>query len=157
LAAPVEADVAARIPAFQAADIFTTSGEEEETPAEVTSAGDSIYGAEVDGEVAIKMEDFPMAGADYDEAADLEVAEVEGRVRQAAPFLAQGAVDVASLPYVDPARFDTDSSDSNASNAIAVAITPENVSLLEKTDQIDDLGIEDKMLQVTEGASLRKM
>ena len=33
------------------------------------------------------------------------------RVREAAPFLADGAVEVASLPYVDPARFDLASAD----------------------------------------------
>ena len=42
-------------------------------------------------------------------------------------------------------------------NALAIAIAPENVSLLAKTDELDDTGIEDKVLPVTEGASLRKM
>ncbi len=124
---------------------------------EVTSASNSIYGAEVDGEVAISVVDFPLSGSEYDESAALDVAEVEGRVRQAAPFLANGAVEVASLPYVDPARFDFASSDPNALNAIAVAITPENVSLLEKSDDPGDFGIEDKVLPVAEGASLRQM
>ena len=155
LAAPVAPEVAARVPPFQAADIFT--GAEEEPPMEVSSASDSIYGAEVDGEVVIKMEDFPTSGALYDESAALEVAEVENRVREAAPFLADGAVEVASLPYVDPARFETSSSETNALGALTVAITPENVSLLEKTDDLDDLGIEDKVLRVAQGASLRKM
>ena len=155
LAAPVPPEIASKVPAFQAADIF--SGGDEEPPMEVSSASNSIYGAEVDGEVAITVEDFPLSGADYDESAALDVAEVEGRVRQAAPFLADGAVETASLPYVDPARFDLASADPNALNAIAVAIAPENVSLLEKTDELDDLGIEDKVLPVEEGASLRKM
>ncbi len=155
LAAPVADDVAAKIPPFQAADVFT--GGEEEPPMEVTSASDSIYGAEVDGEVAISVVDFPMSGADYDESAALDVAEVEGRVRQAAPFLGDGKVQVASLPYVDPARFETTSSDPTALNPIAVAIAPENVSLLEKSDEPTDVGIEDKILPVEEGASLRKI
>jgi murein DD-endopeptidase MepM/ murein hydrolase activator NlpD len=155
LAAPVAPEVAARVPTFQAADIFT--GGEEAPPMEVTSASDSIYGAEVDGEVAITEEDFPLSGAEYDESAELDVAEVESRVRAAAPFLAEGAVEIASLPYVDPARFDLASADPSALNAIAIAITPENVSLLEKSDDPGDLGIEDKVLPVAEGASLRKM
>jgi murein DD-endopeptidase MepM/ murein hydrolase activator NlpD len=155
LAAPVAPEIASRIPEFQAAEIFT--GSDEDPPMEVTSASDSIYGAEVDGEVAISVVDFPLSGAEYDESAALDVAEVEGRVRQAAPFLANGAVEVASLPYVDPARFDFASSDPNALNAIAVAITPENVSLLEKSDDPGDFGIEDKVLPVAEGASLRQM
>ncbi len=155
LAAPVDPDIAAKVPPFQAADIFT--GGDETPPMEVTSASDSVYGAEVDGEVAISVVDFPLSGGDYDESAALDVAEVEGRVRQAAPFLAEGAVEIASLPYVDPARFDMASADPTALNAIAVAIAPENVSLLEKSDDPSDLGIEDKILPVEEGASLRKM
>jgi murein DD-endopeptidase MepM/ murein hydrolase activator NlpD len=155
IAAPVAPEIASRIPEFQAAEIFT--GSDEDPPMEVTSASDSIYGAEVDGEVAISVVDFPLSGSEYDESAALDVAEVEGRVRQAAPFLANGAVEVASLPYVDPARFDFASSDPNALNAIAVAITPENVSLLEKSDDPGDFGIEDKVLPVAEGASLRQM
>ena len=35
-------------------------------------------------------------------------------MREAAPFLAEGAVEVASLPYVDPARFEIASSEPNA-------------------------------------------
>ena len=122
------------------------------------AASDSIYGAEVDGEVAIKVADFPPYGAAYDETAELAVSEVEQNVREAAPFLTEGAVEVASLPYVDPARFEIDGSGPNALAALAVAITPENVSLIEKSDDaLEDFGIEDKMLPVAEGASLRKM
>jgi murein DD-endopeptidase MepM/ murein hydrolase activator NlpD len=155
LAAPVEATIAAQIPAFRAADVFTAADGEEAAPMDV-AASDSIYGAEVDGEVAIKVIDFPLAGVPYEESAELDVMEVEQNVRAAAPDLAEGAVEVASLPYVDPARFEMPGSDS-ALNALAVAITPENVSLLEKSEEADDLGIEDKVLQVVEGASLRKM
>ena len=67
-------------------------------------------------------------------------------MREAAPFLAEGAVEVASLPYVDPARFELASAESGALGALAVAIAPENVSLLAKTDELDDFGIEDKVL-----------
>ena len=83
--------------------------------------------------------------------------EVEQAVREAAPYLEEGGVEVASLPYVDPGRFDLANADPNALNAITIALAPENVSLLEKTDELDDFGIEDKMLKVEEGASMRKM
>lgn len=153
IAAPVEEEFSARVPAFQAADIFTAS---EQEPEMEVSTSDSIYGAEVDGEVEIKVVDFPMTGLIYDESAALEVAEVETRVREAAPFLADGAVDVASLPYVDPARFDL-AGGASALGALAVASAPENVSLLAKTDELDEDGMEDKVLLVAEGASLRKL
>lgn len=153
LAAPVEENVAARIPEFQAADVFTAA--EDETPVEV-AASDSIYGAEVDGEVSIKVVDFPLSGLPYETSGELDVTEVEQNVRAAAPDLAEGAVEVASLPYVDPARFEM-TSDAGALGALTIAITPENVSLLEKTEDVGDIGIEEKILQVAEGSSLRRM
>ncbi len=157
LAAPVEEDVATRIPVFRAADVFTTPEGEEESPPVEVAASDSIYGAEVDGEVEIQVEDFPLGGALYEESVALDVYEVEQIVRAAAPDLAEGAVEVASLPYVDPARFEMASAEAGALNALAVAISPENVSLLQKSDVTADLSIEDKVLPVVEGASLRKM
>jgi hypothetical protein len=89
LAAPVPAEIAARIPSFNPTDIFSDGGRNAE-PIEF-AASDSIYAAEVDGEVAIKVDAFPQSGVDFDQAAELAVAEVERTVRQAAPFLAHGA------------------------------------------------------------------
>lgn len=156
LAAPVEEDVAERIPEFRAADVFTAPEGEEEPP-EVEAVAESIYGAEVDGEVEIAVSDFPVSGATFEESAALDVQEVEQIVRAAAPDLAEGAVEVASLPYVDPARFEMASAETGALNALTVAITPENVSLLEKSEERSDLSIEDKVLSVAEGASMRRM
>ncbi len=154
LAAPVEPDVAARVPPFRPADLFADANE---APVEM-AASDSIYGAEVDGEVAIKVSDLPPSGLPYDEAATLSVTEVEQSVRETAPFLAGGAVEVSSLPYVDPARFEIDSSDPTALSSLAIAIAAENVSLIEKSDdQLEDFGIEDKIVPVAEGASMKKM
>jgi hypothetical protein len=67
-------------------------------------------------------------------------------------------VEVSSLPYVDPARFELASSDPNALTSLAVAIAPENLSLIEKSDdELEDTGIEEKVLPVVEGASMKKM
>ena len=154
LAAPVEAEMASKVPAYRPSDVFAESAEEPEID---VAASDSIYGAEVDGEVSIKVTDFPLSGAEYDESAALDDMEVEQAVREAAPYLEEGGVEVASLPYVDPGRFDLANADPNALNAITIALAPENVSLLEKTDELDDFGIEDKMQKVEEGASMRKM
>jgi hypothetical protein len=154
LAAPVAPELAARVPKFNPADLFADANE---APVEMAGS-DSIYGAEVDGEVAIKVSDFPPSGLPYDEAAALSVTEVEEAVRETAPFLAGGAVEVSSLPYVDPARFEIDSSDPTAMSSLAVAIAAENVSLIEKSDEVvDDFGIEDKIVPVVEGASMKKM
>lgn len=153
LAAPIAETIAKRIPAYRPSDVFIDGGSEPEME---VAASDSIYGAEVDGEVSIRVSDFPLSGVDYDETAALDDLEIEQAVREAAPDLVDGVVEIASLPYVDPARFDP-ASDAGALNAITVAIAPENVSLLEKSDDIDEFGMEEKVLKVEEGASMRKI
>jgi murein DD-endopeptidase MepM/ murein hydrolase activator NlpD len=155
LAAPVPPEVAARVPAFSPLELFAGADTE---AVEAVAASDSIYAAEVDGEVAIKVQDFPPAGAAYDETVELAATEIEPMVREAAPFLADGAVEIASLPYVDPARFELASADPSALTGLALAIAPENVSLIEKTD--DELGasaVEERVLEVKQNASLRRM
>lgn len=156
LAAPVTPEIAAEIPPFHPADMFTESGEDV-APEAVPATSDSIYGAEVDGEVEMKEGDFPLARADLDPAAAITDDEAEEAVRGAIGVPGGGTGQVASLPYVDPARFETSSSDAGGLSALAVAITPENVSQIEKTDDQEEESIEDKVLPVVEGASLRKM
>ncbi len=155
LAAPVAEDVATAIPAFRPADLFLVGDDDEQQPDAASS--DSVYGAEVDGEVSIKTIDFPLLDADYDPAAELDLAAVAETVRAAAPFLTVGAVEITSSPFVDPARFDLAGTGSPALNALAVAITQENVSFLEKADTSDDFNIEDKVVTVDEGDSLRSL
>lgn len=155
LGAPVSPEIAARVPGFNPLDIYSDGGKD--PPVEV-AASDSIYTADVDGEVAIKVQDFPLAGAAYDRTAELAVSEVARTVRELAPFLPDGAVQVASLPYVDPARFEIASAEPNALTSLAVAITPENLSLIEKSeDDLEVEEIEEEVVSVKEGASMRKM
>ena len=155
LGAAVSTEIAAAVPPFSPLNIFAEDAEAETVE---TAGSDSIYGAEVDGEVAIRIEGFPLLGALYEDTAELAAPEVERSVRQAAPFLADGAAEVASLPYIDPARFEVASSGPNALASIAVAIAPENLSLIEKSgDAIEGFDIEEKVLIVAEGASLRKL
>ena len=68
----------------------------------------------------------------------LSLAEVEQAVRSAAPLLGDGAFEVATMPYVDPGRFETASLDTDALAATQVAIIPENVSFMEKSDSFDE-------------------
>ena len=153
LAAPVPEEIAARVPSFNPLDMFSGDGE----PVEM-AASDSIYAAEVDGEVAIKVVDFPLTCLAFDEVAELAAAEVEERVRESAPFLAEGAVELASLPYVDPARFEYASTDPTALSPLTVAITPENVSLVAKSEAgLGDVHLGEKVLEVAQGASLKKL
>lgn len=156
LAASVDPEFAARVPTYSPTEIFS-DGAPDNAPTDL-AASDSIYSADVDGEVAIKVSDFPVGEIAYATTAELAETEVEQAVRDAAPFLADGAVEVASLPYVDPARFELASADPNALTSLAVAITPENLSLIEKSDDdLEGVGITEKVLSVAEGASMKKM
>jgi murein DD-endopeptidase MepM/ murein hydrolase activator NlpD len=154
LAADVAPEVAAKVPSFNPLDIFSDTGE---TPVEL-AASDAIYGAEVDGEISIKTSDFPVQGGSYGAVDEVALADVEMMVRGSAPALAATMTEVASLPYVDPARFEMSSSETTALAAsLAVAITPENVSLLEKSEGLDEPAVVDKLVVVAAGSSLRKM
>ncbi|OWK19198.1 hypothetical protein AJ88_43830 [Mesorhizobium amorphae CCBAU 01583] len=73
-------------------------------PATAATAG-QIYGAKVESEMSLKTIDFPIETASFDEKSDLSADEVEKVVREAGTDLSDGAIQVASLHYVDPQRF----------------------------------------------------
>ena len=146
----VSQDVVATIPPFNPLEIFSDGIE----PIEVAS-NDSIYTANVDGEVAIKVSALPATGGDFDQGDELSLSEIELTVRATAPFLSEGAIEVATLPFVDPGRYETAAVDTNAIAATAVAIIPENVSFMEKTGNVDDNPIVDeKIVTIAEGDAL---
>jgi murein DD-endopeptidase MepM/ murein hydrolase activator NlpD len=92
-----------------------------------TAAG-QIYGAKVESEMSLKTVDFPIETAAFDEKSDLSADEVEKVVREAGTGLSDGAVQVASLHYVDPQRFGDAFAESMA-GSYDVRIVPENVSV----------------------------
>ncbi len=150
LALPVEPEIADAVPPFNPLAIFADGGE----PV-APASNDSIYAANVDGEVTIKVSEFRADSALFDESVAMPIAEVEHAVRDAAPFLAEGAIQLASLPAVDPARFQYASADPTALASLAVAIVPENVSFVEKSDEPQfDPQIEEKILTVARGDAL---
>ncbi|MBZ8133040.1 M23 family metallopeptidase [Afifella sp. IM 167] len=150
LAAPVDDGLIAEVPKFNALALFSDNGE----PEPEIAAAETIYGADVDGEVTIRTDPFPVDSGEFDEQTELKTAEVERIVRSNAPFLADGAVEVASLPYVDPGRFET-SADPLALNNLAIAIVPENVSLIEKNEEgAGGPKIEEKIIAVSTGDAL---
>jgi murein DD-endopeptidase MepM/ murein hydrolase activator NlpD len=150
LAAPVEQTIAEAVPDFDPLRVFSDG----DAPLELVSS-DSIYSAAVDGELAIQVRDIPAAGLAYDEDVVLSDAEAQHAVMVAAPFLAEGAVEVASMPYADPARFEVASADAGYLPSLAVAIVPENVSFVTKTDdQSPQDGIGEEVVTVAGGDSL---
>jgi murein DD-endopeptidase MepM/ murein hydrolase activator NlpD len=93
-----------------------------------TAAAGQIYGAKVESEMSLKTVDFPIETAAFDEKSDLSADEVERVVREAGTGLSDGAVQVASLHYVDPQRFGEAFAESMA-GSYDVRIVPENVSV----------------------------
>ncbi|TGQ46047.1 M23 family metallopeptidase [Mesorhizobium sp. M00.F.Ca.ET.216.01.1.1] len=97
-------------------------------PATAAATAGQIYGAKVESEMSLKTVDFPIQTASFDEKSDLSADEVEKVVREAGTGLSDGAVQVASLHYVDPQRFGDAFAESMA-GSYDVKIVPENVSV----------------------------
>lgn len=118
-----------KYPAFDAMAIFS------EGPAAAlpTDTG-QIYGAKVESEVSLRVEDFPLNSVAFDASNDLTVDEVEKVVRDTGVLLTDGDVQVASLHYVDPARFGGTDCSFALSPALGVKITQENVSVAQRAD-----------------------
>ena len=110
-------------PAFDPLVVFAEDG-----AAAQTATTGLIYGAKVESEVSLKVVDFPLDTATFDEQSGLTADKVEEVVRSTASILTDGDVQVASLHYVDPQRF----GETFATQALApygVKIVQENVSV----------------------------
>ncbi|MEP6566782.1 MAG: M23 family metallopeptidase [Mesorhizobium sp.] len=116
-------------PPFDPMQVFGDDGDDNAgQPATAAATAGQIYGAKVESEMSLKTVDFPMETAAFDEKSDLSADEVEKVVREAGSDLSDGAVQVASLHYVDPQRFGEAFAESMA-GSYDVKIVPENVSV----------------------------
>ncbi|PBB26782.1 M23 family metallopeptidase [Mesorhizobium sp. WSM4307] len=116
-------------PPFDPMQVFGDDGDDAPAqPAAASAASGQIYGAKVESEMSLKTVDFPIETAAFDEKSDLSADEVEKVVRDAGTDLSDGAVQVASLHYVDPQRFGEAFAESMA-GSYDVKIVPENVSV----------------------------
>ncbi|PTE08173.1 M23 family metallopeptidase [Mesorhizobium helmanticense] len=115
-------------PPFDPMQVFGNDGDDDAQPATASAVPSQIYGAKVESEMSLKTIDFPIETAAFDERSDLSADEVEKVVREAGTGLSDGAVQVASLHYVDPQRFGEAFAESMA-GSYDVKIVPENVSV----------------------------
>ncbi|WP_164754299.1 M23 family metallopeptidase [Mesorhizobium sp. M7A.F.Ca.US.008.03.1.1] len=113
-------------PPFNPMQVFGDDGDDPQPTAPVPAG--QIYGAKVESEMTLKTVDFPLETASFDEKSDLSADEVEKVVREAGTDLGDGAVQVASLHYVDPQRFGDAFAESMA-GSYDVKIVRENVSV----------------------------
>lgn len=114
-----------RYPSFNPLDVFAEANQ----GTDPTPKTGLIYGAKVESEVSLRTTDFPLTTAQYDPSDDLSVDDVEEVVRNTGSLLTDGAIQVASLHYVDPLRFGTEEDPYNLRNPLAVKIIQENVSV----------------------------
>jgi murein DD-endopeptidase MepM/ murein hydrolase activator NlpD len=166
-------ELAEQVPKYDALSIFaanSASGDDAAPPAggdasPVTGTDDQIYGANVDGEVSVKVTDFPVLAADIDNSVSLDTPAVEQLVRVAANFAPDGT-RTAALPLVSPAAYADDGDSLTGADgaddpfsALGVRITAENVSNVAKSDADADGGlkVEEKYFSVAKGESFRAL
>lgn len=116
-------------------------------PAAITAETDSrpsapttgqIIAPKVESEMALKIVDFPIATANFDESTTLSADDVEQVVRTTGLILTDGDVQVASLHYVDPERFGDSLETQTLTASYGFKITTENVTLSPRDDDDDE-------------------
>jgi murein DD-endopeptidase MepM/ murein hydrolase activator NlpD len=112
-------------PAFDPLAIFST---DQPLPAAV-SHGSTIYGSDVESEVALKVAAFPLKGVPYTLAPAMSLDEVEENVRSNGSILTDANTQLSALYYVDPRRFAADDGDVDLTAGLAARIVEQNMSV----------------------------
>ncbi len=118
------ADIVDDIPNYDPLRIFADANPDQ------AGEDDQLYGADVDGAMAQKVTDFPVDSIQLAADSPLDVPATEAMVREAAQFLGGQAVQVASLPSIDQARFDFGFAERSSFDQYGVRVIPENVSFV---------------------------
>jgi len=161
---PPTPERADQIPEYDALRIFADTSAPE-PPVEGTAgaeapADDQFYGAEVDGEVSVKVSDFPLGPIEKDPRIVMAAEDVEAIVRASANF-GGGETDMTALSFIDPGgsgdAFAT--AEEDPFSAMGVKIVPENVSNVAKSDDTE-LGLQDgdeQVIAIAKGQSFREL
>jgi murein DD-endopeptidase MepM/ murein hydrolase activator NlpD len=112
-------------PDFDPLAIFSTDDADAEP--QVARTG-TLYGSNVDSEVALKTVDFPIKGSSLTFDNSMSLDEVEENVRTNGSVLTEGSTQVASLFYVDPQRFASDSDGLDLLQGLTARIVEQNKS-----------------------------
>ena len=123
---------------------------------------DQFYGADVDGEVSVKMSDFPAGPIEKDPRIVMPAEDVEVIVRASANF-GGSETDMAALSFIDPGgsgdEFAGEPGSEDPFTAMGVKIVPENVSNVAKSED-DNPGMEDggeSFIAIAKGQSFREL
>jgi murein DD-endopeptidase MepM/ murein hydrolase activator NlpD len=126
-----------KYPPFDPFAIASEDGETQQAAAAAEAATSITLDAKGESDMAIKTIDFPMQAVSFDANSELSADEVEEVVRSTASVLTDGAVQVASLHYVDPQRFGA--TDGGPTIALPKVIQ-ENVSVAQRAAAADQEG-----------------
>ncbi|MTI18248.1 M23 family metallopeptidase [Rhodobacteraceae bacterium RKSG542] len=102
--------------------------------ANLITASDAIYGANVDGEVSISQRDFPIEALGYADFKEMNDEDIVDQVKKASLFMTDNKTDIAAIPSAfeqEQLRF-TPLSEQDP-NSLEVLITEENVSFQPKS------------------------
>ena len=143
--------LAAEVPAYDPMRIFAdTSAPEPPVVAGGATAApsDQLYGANVDGEVSVKVSAFPLDKPDLEPTAAFQTAQVEQMLRASTHPQQPDVNGAAPLAYADAGGDVANSA--GADSALGVRIVPENVSNIAKSDAADGSGdgVEDDVFPV---------
>ena len=147
-------ELADQVPKYDPIRIFAdTSGPDEpvEDIGPEVADDDELYGATVDGEVAVRVSPFPVTNPDLEPAAHFTPAEVEHIVlmqaRQDGPVYGTArALAFAATPVLE----DLDSIDAGAPSFTSVSIIPENLSNIAKSDASGRGGLSEAVVSITD-------
>jgi murein DD-endopeptidase MepM/ murein hydrolase activator NlpD len=152
-------DQLASVPPFNPLAIFSDS---EIFPDR--SPTDSIYGAQVEGEVTVATRDFPLGSPLVDPDLTLSAEEVEAVVREDSRFNATEPVEFVNAAPIDPARFNFALANPLEIADLMVRIVPENLSEVAKSDDpgdgdqvVEDVEDAEVMVAVEKGDTLAKI
>ncbi len=141
-------------PRFDPLAIFSTNGKD----AAPASRMGTIYGSDVESEVALQTDAFPNGGASLDYADQMSIEEVEENVRTNGSVLTDGSTQVASLYYVDPQRFASESSDLDLLQGLTARVVEENMSVSSfDTLTPDDTEYADDVIPVRRAADIDEL
>lgn len=147
-------EVEARIPPFNPMQMFAENKPVSADPA----ASDSIYGAKVEGEVSISMNDFPVGSPDIDAAHGQSEEAVEQQVRLSGHFLSSNTVDIASRAMLDPGRFDFDLAKQSEFSRLSIRITPENVSFVSKQEEEQqNASLDERIIPISDQTDMKSV
>jgi murein DD-endopeptidase MepM/ murein hydrolase activator NlpD len=161
---PPSPEHADQIPEYDALRIFADTSAPEPPVEAGAAAGapadDQFYGAEVDGEVSVKVSDFPLGAIEKDPRVVMAAADVEAIVRASANF-GGGETDMAALSFIDPGGSGDEfaTAEEDPFTAMGVKIVPENVSNVAKSEDTAP-GLEDgeeRVIAIAKGQSFREL